>query len=41
MKMQTFSGTIGDYGRFKSDFQKQFMPEMDSPDRGAYALKSC
>ena len=41
MKMPTFSGNIRDYPRFKSDFQKQVMPEMDSPDRGAYALKSC
>ena len=41
MKMSKFEGEIRDYPRFKDDFKKQVMPEMEGPQTAAYALRSC
>ena len=41
MKMPHFNGAIREYARFKSDFLKQVMPEMNSKEKAAYALRSC
>ena len=41
IKMPVFDGDIRDYPRFKSDFLKQVVPEMESKDSMAYVLRSC
>ncbi|CAB4027605.1 Hypothetical predicted protein, partial [Paramuricea clavata] len=40
MKLPQFSGNIRDYPRFRSDFEKQILPELES-GKVAYVLKSC
>jgi len=41
MKMPKFDGEIRDYPRFKSDFQKHLIPNINSDESAAYILKSC
>ena len=41
IKMLTFNGDIREYPRFKTDFMKQFLPELASAEEAAYALRSC
>ena len=40
MKLPRFSGDLKDYTRFKADFNKFVVPEVDS-SKIAYVLKSC
>ena len=39
--MPFFNGDIRDYSRFKSDFTRQVVPEVQNDYTAAYALKSC
>ena len=41
MKMPTFEGEVREYPRFKDDFMKQVMPQMQNTESAAYALRSC
>ena len=41
MKMPFFNGNIRDYSRFKFDFTRQVVPEVQNDYATAYALKSC
>ena len=41
MKLPVFSGNIRDYPRFRSDFERHILPELESDERAAYVLKSC
>ena len=45
MKMPFFNGDIRagirDYSKFKSDFTRQVVPEVQNDYAAAYALKSC
>ena len=41
MKMPRFEGEVRDYPRFKDDFERQVMPEMQNLYSAAYALRSC
>ena len=41
IRMPRFEGGIRDYPRFKDDFKKQVMPEMQNSQSAAYALRSC
>ena len=41
MKMPHFDGNIRDYPRFRSDLERQILPEPRSDSKAAYVLKSC
>ena len=41
MKLPVFSGNIRDYPRFRSDFERHILPELESDEKAAYVLKSC
>ena len=41
MKMPFFNGDMRDYSRFKSDFTRQVVPEVQNEYAVAYDLKSC
>ena len=41
MKMPFFNEDVRDYSRFKSDFTRQVVPEVQNDYSAAYALKSC
>ena len=41
VKMPEFDGNIRDYPRFKSDFKKQVLPNINDEDSAAYVLTSC
>ena len=41
MKLPVFSGNIRDFPRFRSDFERYIMPELESDEKATYVLKSC
>lgn len=41
MKLPTFDGNLREYPRFKSDFERHIVPELDSNEKATYVLKSC
>lgn len=41
MKLPVFSGNVRDYPRFRSDFERHILPELESDEKAAYVLKSC
>lgn len=41
IKLPVFDGNIRDYPRFRSDFERHILPELESDERATYILKSC